>query len=154
MRTAHHNQRETVELMDYQKLITELQAAVSTSLNGVMLRGNLPKPFVSGHGNAIKLVGSGTPGRLVGVEAWETSGANPILLRFFDGEPIGQVGVSYQLDNLIATIPLLANGSAQRQYSNISFTKGLTLVLTSTDGASNPNGTVEGVALIGSTGPL
>lgn len=150
MKHAVHGHSAAGDLLDFQKLITELQAAVSQSVNGVMLRGNLPRPFQSGHGNAINLVGSGTPGRLVGLEAWETSGANGILLRFYDGP--AAVGDGYT-DKLIAAIPLSANANTNREYQQVSFINGLTLVLTALDGVSNPSGTVEGVVTIGAAHP-
>lgn len=138
----HHNEETAPAGLSFEHMLTQLQAAVSQTLNGTLLYGALPKPFNSTHGNTIKIVGGGSPGRLVSVEAWETSGANPILIRVYDGpEPVA--------DKMIATIPLAAGANTKRDYPGLSYVNGLTVVVTSQDGVSNPSGTCEGIVGIG-----
>jgi hypothetical protein len=133
---CHHHEADPQ--LTFEHLITELQAAVSQSINGITLRGSLPAPF---GGVAVKPVGSGTPGRLMSIEVRETTTTGPILIRFYDGP---------QTDNrLVATIPLAAGAGVQRTYPGVSFINGLTLVQTALDGVSAPTGACEGVLCIG-----
>lgn len=134
---CHHHDGPDPQMV-FEHLITELQAAVSQSLNGITLRGSLPVPF---GGSAVKPVGSGTPGRLMSIEARETTTTNPILIRLYDGP---------QSDGrLVATIPLAAGAGVQRNYPGTSFINGLVLVQTALDGTSVPTGACEGVLCIG-----
>lgn len=124
--------------MTFEHLVTQLQAAVSQSINGVTLRGSLPAPF---GGSAVKPVGSGTPGRIMSIEARETTTTNPIVIRFYDGPSTD--------GRLLATIPLAAGAGTQRTYPGTSFTNGLTVVFNAADGVSAPLGICEGVVCIG-----
>lgn len=135
---CHHHSSEPDPQLVFEHLITQLQAAVSQSLNGITLRGSLPVLF---GGAAVKPVGSGTPGRLMSIEARETTTTNPILIRLYDGP---------QADGrLVATIPLAAGAGVQRTYPGVSFINGLTVVQTALDGVSVPLGVCEGVLCIG-----
>lgn len=138
MRNECHHHGEPEPQLVFEHLITQLQAAVSQSLNGITLRGSLPIPF---GGVAVKPVGSGTPGRVMSIEVRETTTTNPVLIRFYDGP---------QTDGrLVATIPLAAGAGVQRTYPGVSFINGLTLVQTALDGTSAPLGACEGVLCIG-----
>lgn len=128
----------------FEHLITQLQAAVSQSINGVTLRGSLPLPFTSASATATnqsKLIGSAAPGRLMGIEVRETSTTNPILVRLYDGDPSNGI--------LVAAIPLTAGASVQRTYPGRSFVNGLTAKYTALDGLAAPVGVCEGTADIG-----
>lgn len=129
------------EMLSFEHLITQLQAAVSQSLNGVTLRGSLARPIGSVPPASMKPVGSGTPGRLMAVEVRETTTTNPILVRLYDGPQDG--------DRLMATIPLASGTGTMRTYPGASFTNGITVVLTALDGTSAPLGACEGVVYIG-----
>lgn len=127
--------------LSFEYLITQLQAAVSQSINGVTLRGSLARPIGSVPPASLKPVGSGTPGRLMSVEVRETTTTNPILVRLYDGDQ--------DPDRLLCTIPLAAGAGSLRNYPGVSFTRGITVALTALDGVSVPLGACEGVVYIG-----
>lgn len=128
--------------LQFEYLISQLQAAVSQSINGVTLRGSLPVAIgTAASQGTLKPVSSGTPGRLMAIEVREATLTNPLLVRIFDGEMAN--------GRLLVTIPLAGGGTAQRAYPGISFTSGLTVCLTALDGVSPPLGTLEGVVCIG-----
>lgn len=137
----HHSGEPADPQLVFEHLITQLQAAVSQSINGVTLRGSLPIPIGGASQGTSKPQGGGTHGRIMGIEVREVTGTNPILVRVFDGELAD--------GRLLATIPLAAGTGSQRTYPGISFINGLTVVLSALDGASPPLGTCEGVLCIG-----
>lgn len=136
----HHHEGPDPQLV-FEHLITQLQAAVSQSINGITLRGSLPVPIASASQGTLKPVGGGTAGRLMAIEVRETTTTNPVLLRVYDGEQAN--------GRLLATIPLTAASGAQRVYPGISFISGLTVVLTALDGTSPAVGACEGVLCVG-----
>lgn len=136
----HHHDGPDPQLV-FEHLITQLQAAVSQSINGVTLRGSLPIPIGGASQGTSKPQGAGAHGRIMGIEVREASTTNPILVRIFDGE--------LSDGRLLVTIPLAAGAGTQRTYPGISYINGLTVVLSALDGASPPLGTCEGVLCIG-----
>lgn len=137
---CHHHDGPDPQLV-FEHLITQLQAAVSQSINGITLRGSLPVPIAAASQGTLKPVGGGTAGRLMSLEVRETTTTNPVLVRVYDGEQSN--------GRLLATIPLAAGAGAQRTYPGVSFISGLTVVLTALDGTSAPLGGCEGVLCIG-----
>ena len=136
----HHGDQPDPQLV-FEHLITELQAAVSQSINGVTLRGSLPVPIGGASQGTLKPQGSGSRGRIMSIEIRETTTTNPVLIRIYDGEQAN--------GQLLITIPLTASAGAQRTYPGISYTSGLTVVTTALDGVSAPLGAFEGVLCIG-----
>jgi hypothetical protein len=136
---CHHHEADPQ--LTFEHLITQLQAAVSQSINGITLRGSLPVPIASASQGTLKPVGGGTAGRLMGIEVRETTTTGTVLIRVYDGEQAN--------GRLLATIPLAAGAGAQRTYPGISFISGLTVVLTALDGVSVPTGAAEGVLCVG-----
>lgn len=136
----HHGEQPDPQLV-FEHLITQLQAAVSQSINGITLRGSLPVPIGSASQGTLKPAGGGTVGRLMAIEVRETTTTSPVLVRVYDGEASN--------GRLLATIPLAAGAGSQRTYPGISFISGLTIVLTALDGTSPALGACEGVLCVG-----
>lgn len=137
---CHHGGDPDPQLV-FEHLITELQAAVSQSINGVTLRGSLPVTIGTGNGGTSKPQGSGARGRIMSIEVRETSTTNPVVVRLFDGDVVN--------GQLLITIPLAAGAGAQRTYPGTSFINGLTVQVTAADGVSAPVGAIEGILCIG-----
>lgn len=134
----HHGGEGPDPQLVFEHLISQLQAAVSQSINGITLRGSLPVPI--GAGGTAKPVGGGTAGRLMAIEVRETTTTNPVLVRIYDGEQANA--------RLLVTIPVASGAGVQRTYPGISFISGLTVVTTALDGTA-PLGAFEGVLCIG-----
>ena len=137
----HHGGESADPQLVFEHLITQLQAAVSQSINGITLRGSLPVPIGTAPQGTSKPVGGGTAGRLMSIEVRETTTTNPVLVRVYDGEQAN--------GRLLATIPLTQGAGVQRTYPGVSFISGLTVVQTALDGTSAPLGAAEGVLCIG-----
>lgn len=136
---CHHGEPDPQLVFEH--LITELQAAVSQSINGVTLRGSLPVTIGTGTSGTSKPQGSGSRGRLMSIEIRETTTTNPVVVRIYDGEVANT--------QLLITIPLASGAGVQRTYPGISFINGLTVQVTGADGVSAPTGAIEGVLCIG-----
>jgi hypothetical protein len=137
---CHHHGEPDPQLV-FEHLITQLQAAVSQSINGVTLRGSLPVPIGSGSGGTIKPQGSGSRGRIMAIEVRETTTTNPVVVRVWDGEIAN--------GQLLITLPLAAGAGTQRTYPGTSYINGLTVQVTGADGVSAPTGAIEGLLCIG-----
>ena len=137
---CHHGEQPDPQLV-FEHLITQLQAAVSQSINGVTLRGSLPVQIGGAVQGTAKPQGNGSRGRLMAIEVRETTTTGPVLIRIYDGEQAN--------GQLLITIPLTAGAGAQRAYPGISYINGLTIVTTALDGTSPPTGAFEGVLCIG-----
>lgn len=137
----HHGGEGPDPQLVFEHLISQLQAAVSQSINGITLRGSLPVPIGSAPQGTTKPVGGGTAGRLMAIEVRETTTTNPVLVRIYDGEQTN--------GRLLVTIPVGNGAGVQRTYPGISFISGLTVVATALDGTSAPVGAFEGVVCIG-----
>jgi len=136
----HHGEQPDPQLV-FEHLITQLQAAVSQSINGVTLRGSLPVPIMTGTTGVTKVQGSGSRGRIMSIELRETTTTAPVVVRVWDGD-VGN-------GQLLITVPLVAGAGAQRTYPGTSFINGLTVQVTAADGVSAPAGAIEGILCLG-----
>jgi len=136
----HHGEQPDPQLV-FEHLITQLQAAVSQSINGVTLRGSLPVPIVTGNAGISKPQGSGSRGRIMSIEVRETTTTNPVVVRVWDGDVAN--------GQLLITLPLAAGAGTQRTYPGTSFINGLTVQVTAADGITAPTGAIEGTLCLG-----
>jgi hypothetical protein len=127
---------EPVQEIDVVRWLAQMQADVAESLGGIMLRAARPVALT-----VLPTIASASPGRLVGWSVRETTGANPYVLRFHNGDNASA--------DLIAMITG-GGGTADNKWfgpGGLSFTEGLYVEVITGAGLSQA---IEGVLYVGS----
>lgn len=130
-------ERDTGEIA-YVRWLQQMQADLAETLGGVMLRGARPVQIGTADGGTMRPTSA--PGRLVGWSIRETSGANPALVRLYNGRDFAAP--------LVACITP-ATGKADSQWfapGGISLTEGLAVEFVSGAGLSTA---IEGTVYLG-----
>ena len=122
---------------EYVRWLSQLQADVAQSLGGVMLQAARPVPVGIAPGGTLTPIRSA--GRLVGWSLHETTGANPAVVRLWDGREPGSKPLAY------ITIPA---GAAVNEWipPGISITDALLVDLVTGGSLST---SIEGVVYLG-----
>lgn len=128
---------EATDHTEYIRWLSQLQADVAQSLGGIMLQGARPVPIGLAPGGTKTAIRS--PGRLVGWSLHETTGANPALVRFWDGREVGANPLGYVTVNAGQAINLW-------NPPGISITDALLVEFVTGGGLST---SVEGVVYLG-----
>jgi hypothetical protein len=126
---------EPVREVDLIRWASQMRADVAESVGGVMLRAARAVPLT-----VLPTILSASPGRLVGWSVRETTGANPYVLRFRNGDNVGA--------DLCAMVTG-SQGTADNKWfgpGGISYTEGLYVEIVTGAGLSS---TVEGVVFLG-----
>lgn len=115
--------------------LEQMRADMAESLGGVMLRSARPVPLT-----VLPTILSASPGRLVGWSVRETTGANPYVIRFHNGDNVGA--------DLVAMVTG-GGGTADNKWfgpGGVSFTEGLYVEVVTGAGLSQA---IEGVIYLG-----
>jgi hypothetical protein len=127
-----------VQEIDYVRWLTQMQADLASSLGGVMLRAALPIPIGTAPAGSLRPLSS--PGRIVGWSLHETAGANPAVVRLWDGRESGTRPLAY------VSVPAGGTDNRWLGAGGVSVTDALLLDFATGAGLSS---TVEGVLYLG-----
>lgn len=128
----------TTDEVDHVRWLMQMQANLAETLHGVMLRG--ARPVQIGQASGATSLVSTSAGRFVGWSVRESTGANPAVLRLWDGRN--------NEGHLLACINLSNGGSNTTWLSpgGVSFQYGLYVEIISGTGLSDD---VEGAVYLG-----